>query len=193
MRKLLLVITVVTGTYIVWAGFSNNWPFKTSSEVQYRNEQFGFRVELPESWKGFTVYNQKEDIYDLTGKTTTNNGVIASFETFYIRNPLWSAAKPRQDIPIMVFTTDQWRHIHAEEYSVGAAPIPPSELAHNSAYVFALPPRYNYAFPEGWEEVEQILSDNPVHAFEPSCIPRPACLDTIPRCYPPEPAGGWCK
>lgn len=24
------------------------------------------------------------------------------------------------------------------------------------------------------------------------CTPRPKCLDTSPRCLPPEPAGGWC-
>ncbi|MBI5003918.1 peptidoglycan-binding protein [Candidatus Kaiserbacteria bacterium] len=24
------------------------------------------------------------------------------------------------------------------------------------------------------------------------CIPRPACLDTTPRCLPPEPSEGWC-
>src|SRR5260221_10135993 len=26
-----------------------------------------------------------------------------------------------------------------------------------------------------------------------SCLPRPACLDTTPRCMLPEPANGWCK
>ncbi len=25
-----------------------------------------------------------------------------------------------------------------------------------------------------------------------TCTPRPACLDSIPACYPPVPAGGWC-
>ncbi len=27
---------------------------------------------------------------------------------------------------------------------------------------------------------------------KPSCTPRPACLDSNPRCLPPEPAEGWC-
>ncbi len=26
----------------------------------------------------------------------------------------------------------------------------------------------------------------------PSCYPRPACLDSVPRCLIPEPADGWC-
>jgi hypothetical protein len=29
--------------------------------------------------------------------------------------------------------------------------------------VFALPARYNYAFPTRYEEVEKILSSNPLH------------------------------
>ena len=28
---------------------------------------------------------------------------------------------------------------------------------------------------------------------EPSCIPRPACLDSRPACKRPEPAEGWCE
>jgi len=26
----------------------------------------------------------------------------------------------------------------------------------------------------------------------PSCMPRPTCLDSVPRCLIPEPTGGWC-
>ena len=25
-----------------------------------------------------------------------------------------------------------------------------------------------------------------------TCLPRPKCLDTVPRCLPPEPVEGWC-
>lgn len=139
-------------------------------EITYANEQFGFSVALPQSWTGYTVVNQKEDIYDLTGATKGNNGVIAQFPIFSIQHPLSTLAVPRQDIPVMVFTTGQWRHIIAGDYNVGAAPIPPSELAHNSRYVFALPARYNYAFPEGFEEVERILAGKPVTAFEPAWL-----------------------
>lgn len=61
----------------------------------------------------------------------------------------------------MIFTLRQWN----ENLIVSAAPIGPSELGRNSRYVFALPPRYNYAFPDGYEEVEQILKDKPLHPF----------------------------
>lgn len=61
----------------------------------------------------------------------------------------------------MVFTLAQW----SEDLIVSAAPIGPSELARNAHYVFALPPRYNFAFPDGYQEVEAILQAKPLHAF----------------------------
>lgn len=38
----------------------------------------------------------------------------------------------------------------------------PIVLIRHPHYVFALPARYNYAFPEGFEEVEDILKDEPL-------------------------------
>ena len=52
------------------------------------------------------------------------------------------------------------------EFHIGAAPVGPRELNRNSKYVFALPARYNFAFPEGYEEVEAILETNPLEANE---------------------------
>jgi hypothetical protein len=82
-----------------------------------------------------------------------------------VRHPAWTTETPRQDIPIMIFTTDQWGSITEEKLSVGAAPIGPSELGRNSKYVFALPARYNFAFPVGFEEVETILQKKPLKPF----------------------------
>jgi hypothetical protein len=59
---------------------------------------------------------------------------------------MWTEDNPMQDIPIMVLTLDQWGEVTAEKISVGAAPIPPSELGRNNKYVFALPARYNSHF-----------------------------------------------
>lgn len=54
--------------------------------------------------------------------------------------------------------------LEQEDFHIGAAPIGPKELARNSNYVFALPARYNYAFPTGYEEVEKILEGYPLQA-----------------------------
>lgn len=85
-------------------------------------------------------------------------GLVIEISTkFIIRHPKWTADAPRQDIPIMVFTLDQWDQIINEKIAVSAAPLPPSELGRNSKYVFALPARYNFAFITGYEEVDQII------------------------------------
>ena len=57
----------------------------------------------------------------------------------------------------MVFTPAQWRSVRQEKFLVSAAPFGPGELGRNSKYVFALPPRYDYSFPPGYEEVEEIM------------------------------------
>ena len=78
-------------------------------------------------------------------------------ELISIRHPEWTSQNQRQDIPIMIFTLIQWTSLQQGEFHIGAAPIGPKELGRNTSYVFALPARYNYAFPEGYEEVESIL------------------------------------
>ena len=66
----------------------------------------------------------------------------------------------------MIFTKAQWKAIKAEKVAVSAAPIPPSKLGENSKYVFALPARYNFAFPAGYEEVDKIMEGKPLTATE---------------------------
>jgi len=92
------------------------------------------------------------------GDETITTGPIIS-----IRHPQWTSADPRQDIPIMVFTVAQWKALEKDKFSVSAAPIKPGELGRNRKYVFALPPRFDYAFPTGYEEVEQIAAGNSLH------------------------------
>jgi hypothetical protein len=65
----------------------------------------------------------------------------------------------------MIITLKQWDALQNEKFHISAAPIGPSELGRNDKYVFALPPRYNYAFPLGHEEVEKILNGNPLKAM----------------------------
>ena len=62
----------------------------------------------------------------------------------------------------MVFTLAQWNALQQGKFHIGAAPIGPTELGRNSNYVFALPARYNYAFLNGYQEVENILKGKPL-------------------------------
>ena len=68
----------------------------------------------------------------------------------------------------MIFTQKPWEEAQSEELQVGAAPVPPSELARNENYVFALPARYNFAYPRGFEEVDKIIQEGAVKAISKS-------------------------
>ncbi len=176
MNKTLKTIFIILGVLIFGAvlifGLKNSatntttatTTISTSSTV-YTNNTFGFNVTLSKSWEGYTVSMDIWSGYkidDQLGDKPYATGTVIS-----IHNPKWTEAVHYQDIPIMVFTTNEWNLITQEKMSVGAAPIPPSELARNSKYVFALPARYNYAYPLGWEEVDQIIQSKTLTTFEP--------------------------
>ncbi|KUO75258.1 MAG: hypothetical protein APF77_22340 [Clostridia bacterium BRH_c25] len=138
--------------------------YEETGPVVYNNTQYGFDFSLPESWKDHRIVNDKwEGISQKnpeSGKTAETGPVIS------IRHPQWTSQSPRQDIPIMIFTLAQWNLLQQGEFHIGAAPVGPRELARNTNYVFALPARYNYAFPTGFEEVEDILESNPLKPTE---------------------------
>lgn len=135
----------------------------SSVSVVYRNDSYGFTVTLPSSWKGYTVLTQEWQGYSLVqgqeGKISETGPEIL------VRHPEWTKETPRQDIPVLVFTLDQWKALQEDKFHIGAAPIGPSELARNSKYVFALPARYNFAFLPGYEEVDQLVQGGAVQAI----------------------------
>ena len=134
--------------------------------LTYTNKEYGFTFALPQDFEGYTILNEEWEGTDI--KNTGSKARVFKGPQITIRDPRWTSQVPRQDIPIMILTVDQWNQLQNGEFSIGAAPINPSELGQNSKYVFALPARYNYAFPEGYEEVQTILDGSPLAAFEPA-------------------------
>lgn len=132
--------------------------------ITYLNTQYGFNFSLPMSWKGYTIV--KDEWKGIAVGDPQNKQPLETGKMISIRHPQWTAQKPRQDIPIMIFAISQWNSLQKGDYHIGAAPIRPSELTRNARYVFALPARYNYAFPTGYEEVERILATKPLKAIE---------------------------
>jgi len=129
------------------------------SSVVYQNDQYGFTFTLPGDWSGYSIVTDKWE------GSAVENGSEKTVETgpkLSIRDPRWTEAKKRQDIPILIFTLDQWNDLQQEKFHIGAAPIGPSELGRNNKYVLALPARYNFAYDEGYEEVESILAGKPL-------------------------------
>ena len=139
-----LIDTVILGAY-------------DSNSIEYQNEQYGFNFTLPISWEGYKIVDSEWQAIKTDGDGDPETGLI-----ILIRHPRWSEENPRQDIPIMVFTLDQWQALENLVYHIGAAPMNPSELGRNNKYVFALPARYNYSTFTGYEEVEEILNAKPL-------------------------------
>jgi hypothetical protein len=108
--------------------------------VEYRNEQYGFGMTFPSDWKGYSVVagTWQGRTQDEQGETT---GTYAGPE-FLLRHPQWTADAPWQDLPVMVFTHEEWALVEQEHLAVSAAPIGPGKLGENAQFVFALPPRW---------------------------------------------------
>ncbi len=132
--------------------------------IIYVNKEYGFNFALPNSWDKYLIVTDTWE--GRSFDASQGDKVIETGPLISIRHPLWTKKNPRQDIPIMIFTFSQWYQIVHEKLIVSAAPIIPSEICRNSKYVFALPPRYNYAYNTGYEEVENILNGNPINTID---------------------------
>lgn len=154
-------ILALVGIILIGVVWYTNIP-KVKNSVEYMNTEYGFRFSLPTSWNGYSVIADSWEGY-VSG---TNSDMISEKGPLIsMRHPKWTSDAPRQDIPIMIFTDQQWNALQQEKFHIGAAPIGPRELGRNNRYVFALPARYNFAFQIGYEEVERILENNPLHVF----------------------------
>jgi hypothetical protein len=134
--------------------------------VVYTNKKYRFRLSLPESWRGYSIVVSEWEGGD--GRTYQRGEVMPPPEKgpfISIVHPLSTEAEPRADIQIMIFTHAQWDLIEDGKLIVSAAPVGPSEMGRNAKYIFALPPRFNYALLPGWEEVDEIIQHHPLHPF----------------------------
>ncbi len=138
-----------------------------AGSVTYTNNDYGFTFSLPTDWQGYSIVTSTWNGNSNEGCPANGCPTVTGPEIL-IRNPQWTQTNPWQDIPIMIFTHSEWSAVTSGTLTVSAAPFPPSELGENTTYVFALPPRYDYAYPNGWQEVETIIQGNPLHAFDAS-------------------------
>ena len=120
-------------------------PVAVVSPLTYNNDQYGFTLNLLPDWEGYTV----------------STSTVEYGSKIVIRHPKWTAAAPREDIPVLVYPLAQWQKWEANNFEnyPTAAPMGPTERGRNSQYVFATAPRYNYDFQTGYEDVENIIKD----------------------------------
>lgn len=108
--------------------------------IIYRNTQYGFSLDLLASWKGYTVIVSNWEGYiddEIKGDVVSYTG-----PKIIVRHPKWTTSKPYQDIPIMVFTLEQWDLYSRGLFMVSSAGVSAPEIGRNNVYVFATPPRW---------------------------------------------------
>ena len=157
LAPLLVVAVLLIAGFFMWQEYlaGNTQPAPMVQPPQtgqtYTNSQYGFSLQLPDSWAGYSVMVQSWQ-----GRQLDNNAQFQGPQII-LRNPHWTAQIPWQDIPVMVFTKEEWALVQAENLAVSAAPIGPSKLGENQNYVFALPPRwYGFTDAQGQTEAVQI-------------------------------------
>jgi hypothetical protein len=88
-----------------------------------------------------------------------------------LRHPQWTTSNPYQDIPILVFTRNQWEADKQGRFAIGAGGFD-EEIGHNSKYVFAISSRFNAADAvKGWKEATETVERNRA-ASEPHLHPE---------------------
>jgi hypothetical protein len=128
--------------------------------IRYHNAQYDLTVFLPASWKGYSVRTQQwaGETYSPEKDTKV---VLARGPLIVLRNPLWKMHDSYQDMPIYIFTRQQWNDIHDGKYSAVGAGGVIYELWHNDQYVFGMHSRYNSDDSvNGWKDVQQIVHQN---------------------------------
>ena len=150
----------------VWMCPTDDEPLQTTEiSVEYRNSDYGLLVVLPMSWDGYSVEDHTwtaSKIDDTGREVPATTGI-----EIHVIPPGSTDTTPLQDIPIMIFTHEQWKHIDGiyNDWVVSPAPFDPRILAENDSYVFALPARYNHTLLENYQEVEDIIESGAIRAF----------------------------
>lgn len=137
----------------------------STTSITYENTTYGFTFSLPATWKGYSII---QDTW--RGDPIVTDIAQETGPKLLIRNPKWTSAAPYEDLPILVFTLNQWNLYKTNAFSVSAAPIPASELGRNDTYVFALPPRWDFDYSLGYQEAEDIMAANPLHPLSSAAV-----------------------
>ena len=128
--------------------------------VSFISAQYGFRFDLPDDWRGFCVLQSH------WGLPSEENGPV-----LILRSPEYTEDDPHEDIPIMIFTHQQWKKIVRGDLLVSTA-FPPEEIGRNTRHVFGIVWRDFNDNRTGYKEVFAILQNHPMHTFRPKTQDR---------------------
>jgi hypothetical protein len=157
--KLLLCLALVLSGGLFGCSADRKQP--SDLPLHYHNAKYDFTFCLPPSWRGYSVKIGQWDgghYSSASDKTViTDHG-----EIIFLRYPQWKTNDLYQDIPIVMFTRNQWddeRTGKMSAYISAGGTI--DELWHDRNHVFAISSRYNAADDvKGWQEAPEIIAKN---------------------------------
>jgi hypothetical protein len=156
MLKIILCLALVLSAGLF--GCATN-PQLNGLPIRYHNSQYDFTFYLPASWQRHSILTQQWE-----GETylpeKDKDVVLARGPIIVLRNPQWKTNNLYQDIPIYIFTRQQWEDIHLGKYDAEGAGGIIYELWHNDKYVFGMHSRYNWHELSGFKEVADIVNQN---------------------------------
>ena len=139
--------------------------------LRFYDSKTGFTFYLPETWRGYSVlHNEWQGQTYLPAKD--ENLTVTRGPVLVLRHPHWAPTKMYQDITLVVYTRSEWDEEKQGKFSctyfAGGTMV---ELWHNHNYVLAMSTHEGKAELEGWQEVNQIVSQN-VQARPPRLYPQ---------------------
>jgi hypothetical protein len=129
--------------------------------VRYHNAKYDLTFYLPTSWRDYSVLGEQWD-----GETylpdKDKDVVLTHGPIIVLRNPLWKTDDQYQDIPIYIFTRQQWTDDKTGNFSAEGAGGVLYELWHNDKYVFGMHSR-TFGFDtdlKDWPKAAKIVDQN---------------------------------
>ena len=170
MRRLFFLSTT-TAFLATACGTSNPPGHPAGLPLRYHDAKTGFTFYLPETWRGYSVLHEEwQGTTYVPAKDETVT--VARGPVIVFRHPKWTAGKPYQDMTIVVYTRSQWdgekQGTFSCTYFAGGTMV---ELWHNHNYVLAMSTHEGKAELEGWQEVNEIVSQN-VQTSPPHVYPQ---------------------
>jgi hypothetical protein len=160
--------SAITALLVAGCGCLSDPP--SNASLRYRSPLYDITFSLPPGWQGYSVMTQTWGGQTYSPATdslvATERGPM-----IVLRHPQWKAGAPYQDIPVLVFTREQWAAYRQGRFEVGAGGFQ-FEIGHNLKFVFTISTRYNADDSvQGWKQVDEIVERNRA-ANAPSLFPR---------------------
>ncbi|HEY3760347.1 MAG TPA: hypothetical protein VGN23_01175 [Verrucomicrobiae bacterium] len=130
--------------------------------VAYHNSRYNLTFYLPADWHGYLVQTRQWNGITYAQATDRDEVVTHGQMIDILRGAQGKTGKPYQDIPIFIFTRQQWDDMHHgkfvdDQYAGGVI----YEMWHNDDYVFGISSRFNVddSVP-GWDVAQKNVDQN---------------------------------